>query len=112
MRRLTLNRELDEKFWAFHAMNEHVFELYKRLAYRMLSAGKTEGSSEQIFQVLRWELDLETFDEESEYKLSNIHRKRYAILLGAIDHRFRTFFTFKPRVNWKDIDDQIAESKK
>jgi len=98
-----MSDKLDAAFAKFHLANPRVWEMYKSLAMKRYAVGYRRGSSEQMIQVIRWEMDLQTFTTDG-FKISNNHRKRYALKLATESPEFRTFFEFRPKPDWDKID--------
>jgi len=71
---------LDLRFWVFHRQNQKVYETLKRLAMTMWQKGRKQIGVGMLWEVLRWEMYLET-SPDAEYKLNNSYRSRYARLL-------------------------------
>ncbi len=90
----TQNPKIDAQFAKFHEANPHVFEKYRAVACE-LRKSQRRGSSEQVFQILRWEMRFETTDMASYFKISNNYRRRYALLLAAVDPSFADWFVFR-----------------
>jgi hypothetical protein len=82
--------DIDAEFAIFHEENPRVWEWYIRVANRFWNEGQRKGSSEQIIQVIRWEIRLETTGVD--FKIKNEFRRRYALLLEATDPKFKGFF--------------------
>ena len=51
---------MKDRFKKFHSENPHVYEEFKRLAFKMKATGRTKYSATAIVNVLRWETDLKT----------------------------------------------------
>lgn len=96
----TQNPKIDAQFAKFHAANPHVFEKYRAVAGE-LRKSQNRGSSEQVFQILRWEMRFETTDMASHFKISNNYRRRYALLLAAVDPSFADWFRFRKQRNMR-----------
>ena len=98
-----MNEKLDRAFAKFHLANPQVWEMYKVLAMKRYKAGYRRGSSEQMIQVIRWEMDLAVFSVDG-FRINNNFRKRYALKLATLCPEFRTFFEFRPKPDWDAID--------
>ena len=90
----TQSPKIDAQFAKFHEANPHVFEKYRAVAGE-LRKSQRRGSSEQVFQILRWEMRFETRDMSSRFKLNNYYRKHYARLLVKVDPSFKGWFRFR-----------------
>ena len=51
---------IEAKFRAFDAANPHIYALFRRFAYELLSAGVTRISSKAIIERIRWESRIAT----------------------------------------------------
>jgi hypothetical protein len=88
------------RFNAFHHDNPRVYREIVRLARRRLAAGYKTGSIAQIFEVLRWEMDLSTVSADG-LKLNNDFRAPYARLVMANEPDLSEFFhTRQLRTEW------------
>ena len=67
------NREAFEKF---DQDNPQVWKLFLELVIKHINAGHRRGSVEFIFNIMRWEHDMETTDPF--YKINNNHKPFYA----------------------------------
>lgn len=83
----------DRNLARFDADNPKVWKWYVTIAKR-LREWQDRGSSEQIIQILRWEIIKETKTQEI-YKISNNHRKRYAMKLVRTHPEFLDWFRFR-----------------
>ena len=73
-----MKKTLQQKFEEFHAVNPHVYEQLLRLARRLKEKGRKLTGIGILFEVLRWDYYMTTDDPNSEYKLNNNLRSRYA----------------------------------
>jgi hypothetical protein len=71
----------DRAFIEFHEKNPHVYAILCRLAREAVKAGRGKIGIGLLWEVMRWELFLQTHDPESEFKLNNNYRSRYARLI-------------------------------
>ena len=51
---------IEDRFREFDAANPHVYALFRRFAYELLSAGVTRISSKAIIERIRWESRIAT----------------------------------------------------
>ena len=82
---LTYSRKFDE----FHRANSQVFENLERLASRLIERGQKQIGIGYLFEVLRYELFLQSSDPNSDFKLNNNYRSRYSRLLLAKNPNWR-----------------------
>lgn len=75
--------ELQRRFEAFHAENPRVYQTLVRLAREARAAGKERIGIAMLYEVTRWQLSLQTTDEE--FKINNSYRSRYARLIMATE---------------------------
>lgn len=75
-------KTLDEAFWEYHNANPGIYELFFRFALQAKNSGRVRYSARAIAHRIRWHTDIETHDPNApDFKLSNNHVKRYALLL-------------------------------
>jgi hypothetical protein len=86
-----------EDFKKFHKENPHIYEEFKKLAYRMKGTGRKKYSSKMIINVLRWESDLGSTGDE--FKINDKFQSIYGRLLAYQDSTFEDFFEFRIREN-------------
>ena len=84
----------DRRFFDYIARVPIAWTLYRRFANELYQAGRTRGSSEHIIQRIRWETDVNPNLYQG-FKISNNHRRRFALLLAETDPRFANFFRFR-----------------
>ena len=82
-----------ERFKAFHKKNPQVWDRFKEKAFRMKKTGRRKYSARTIFEVMRWESDLETVG--SVFKISNDLIPIYCRLLIFNYPEFKNFFYLK-----------------
>ena len=88
-------RTIQEKFEKFHAINPTVFNLLVALARQMKSRGRRKIGIGMLYEVLRWNYYQSTDDPNSDYKLCNNYRSRYARKMMAEHHELQDFITFR-----------------
>ena len=82
-----------DRFKAFHKKNPQVWDRFKERAFRMKKTGRKKYSARTIFEVMRWESDLETVG--SVFKISNDLIPIYCRLLIFNYPDFKDFFDLK-----------------
>ena len=70
-----------EKFEEFHQANPHVYINLEALAEKLIRRGQKHIGIGYLFEILRYETFMRTEDPDSDYKLNNNYRSRYARLL-------------------------------
>lgn len=75
--------EHDRKFREFHEKNPRVYKQLVKLARQAHSRGKRKMSIELLINVVRWYSILNTDDPNSEFKINNNYKSRYARLIMA-----------------------------
>ena len=65
-----------EDFKKFDQENPQVWNLFVELVIKHINAGHRRGSVEFIFNIMRWQHDMETTDPF--YKINNNHKPFYA----------------------------------
>ena len=73
---LRFEDSLQDQFERYHYENPHVYDLYKRFAIELLAAGRKRYGIAGITERIRWHTAVTTTD--SEFKISNNYRSRYA----------------------------------
>lgn len=82
------------RFQDFLDTDPEVYQEFKKLAFRMKRTGRKRYSAETIVNVLRWERDLQTHDEE--FKINNNFKPLMArVLLCECPTDFTGFFEFR-----------------
>ncbi len=89
------SKETLDQFKKFHYNNPHIYEEFKKLAYKMKSTGRKKYSSKMIINVLRWETDLKS--DGDEFKINDRFQSIYGRLLAYQDPAFEEFFEFRIR---------------
>lgn len=74
-------RNLINKFWAFHKANPHVYGLFKRFTFEIIKRGHRHHSAEAIIHRIRWHVNLETVT--ADFKMNN----NYAAFYARLFHR-------------------------
>ena len=70
-----------EKFEEFHRANPHVLTNLEALTDKLIRRGQKHIGIGYLFEILRYESFMRTVDPDSEFKLNNNLRSRYARLL-------------------------------
>jgi hypothetical protein len=73
--------QIDAAFSEFHARNPHVYARLAAMARQAVAAGRRRIGIGMLFEVLRWEHQIATTDEE--FRLNNNYRSRYAFSSSA-----------------------------
>ena len=84
---------IDRQFEDFHHGNPHIFESLRHMALDLKARGVTHYGIATLFEVLRWQSDMQTNDEP--FKLNNNYRSRYARLLMKREPRLAGFFSLR-----------------
>lgn len=74
------NESLRRRFWTFHADHPQVYETLVRLAREAQAAGKTRVGIRMLWEVMRWEMFLQTTDPDG-FSLNNNLTSRYVRLI-------------------------------
>ena len=72
---------IQDRFEAFHRLNPWVYEHLVRLARQLRQRGHERLGIGMLWEVLRWQVFMGTFDPSSEFKLNDHYRSRYARLI-------------------------------
>jgi hypothetical protein len=87
---------IQERFLLFHEANPHVYEALRYLALELvIKKSRTHYSINGLFEVLRWHHHMATADLNSDYKLNNDYRSRYARMLMEKVPRLVEFFELR-----------------
>lgn len=81
---------IGDRFTRFHADNPKVYEALVRLARIAKSKGHKTVGMKMLFEVVRWEVYLETTDPN--FKLNNVFTSRYARLIMKQEKDLADFF--------------------
>jgi hypothetical protein len=73
----------DLKFAEFHRENPKVYDHLVRLARKAVGAGKRKLGIRMLWEVVRWEIFLETTDPD--FKLNDHHHSRYARMIMRLE---------------------------
>ena len=82
-------------FVDFHRANPHVYEEFKRLAFKMRTSGRKKYSSKMIINVIRWNIDLTTTGDE--FKINDRYQSLYGRYLILHHPEFEDFFELRVR---------------
>ena len=93
-----------DAFEKFDKDNPQVWKLFVQLVIKHINAGHKRGSVEFIFNIMRWEHDMETTDPF--YKINNNHKPFYA-------RKWIRFCKEQPDTKWLRVVDyfQTRESQ-
>lgn len=75
------NNETDRKFQEFHKKNPEVYKHFVRITREAHNKGKKTLSIWLVANVVRWYVNMNTEDPNSEFKISNDYLSRYARLI-------------------------------
>lgn len=85
-----LDPAIVEKFIAFDKANPRVYELFKRFAWELKSAGRNRFGAKAIVERIRWHYAVETIADD--FTINNNFTSCYARLLILDEPAFRDFF--------------------
>lgn len=74
---------IQEQFEEFHRRNPWVYDTLVELARDLVARGRTRVGIGMLFEVVRWTYYRQTDDAQSEFRLNNNYRSRYARLIMA-----------------------------
>ena len=75
---LSRGQKLDQEFCQFIEDNPHVYRKFRDLAVKIKSRGHSKWGAKSIWEVLRWELAMETNAHVDAPKLNNNFTSRMA----------------------------------
>ena len=88
--------QLDAEFDRFVADNPEVYEQFRLLAVKLKAKGFTRWGAKAIWEVLRYELAVNTTNSVKDYKLNNNHVSRMARkLMNEEPEDFGDFFELR-----------------
>lgn len=89
-------RSIESRFRAFHAANPHVFAELLKLARRARGRGVSHLGIRMLWEVLRWQLTVETYDPAgTPFKLNDHYHSRYVRLLCEQDPELGRLFELR-----------------
>lgn len=103
-------QSVKDRFKKFHAANPQVYDLFRKLAFKMRSTGRDRYSARTIIEVIRWDFDLKTYGEV--FQINGDFVPIYVRLLIYHHPEFREFFELR-RVRsrgFKSEDQRIREN--
>ena len=93
-----ISSQMERDFARFHGENPRVYEVLRDLALAEMKVNrKRKLGIAALWERMRWHMDLET--KNTDFKLPNNHRSRYARLLMKQEPELSTFFTIRPLRN-------------
>jgi hypothetical protein len=98
-------KDIDEAFWAFHAKNPVIYDLFKRYLKELLKAKgiktpaqaeekKFKTSSKLLINRIRWEVYVTTEDDAASHKISDAYTSRYSRLFAAQYPEWKNIFNY------------------
>ncbi len=76
---------LDIQYLRFHKDNPEVYRKLVALARDLKARGHETVGIGMLFEVIRWQTAMQTTDMNSEFKLNNSYRSRYARAIMALE---------------------------
>jgi len=87
---------IKNRFKKYHAENPHVYETFKKLAFKMLGTGRKKYSARTIFEVMRWDRDVKTTGDV--FKIGNDFIPIYVrLLIYHYPIEFSEFFELREK---------------
>jgi len=71
----------ERRFFEFHNENPGVYKELVRLARQAKKAGARRIGVRMLWEVMRWNLTVATYDPNSDFKLNNNYHSRYVRLI-------------------------------
>lgn len=81
------------RFKDWHIKNPHIYQHFKRLAFKMLKTGRTRYSARTIIEVMRWHYDITTTGDV--FEINGDFVPIYARLLIHNHPEFTDFFELR-----------------
>ena len=88
-----VNVDVKQKWWGWHKLNPHFYEMFERFALTLISNGHSNSSAWLIVNRIRWETAIET--KSDNFKISNDYIAYYARLFMAYNPEHDGFFRTK-----------------
>ncbi len=85
-----LRPHIVEKFFEYHKANPKIYDLFKRFARELRTAGRENYGAKAIAERIRWHTMVESKDED--FKMGNNYPACYSRLLMIDDKTFVGFF--------------------
>jgi hypothetical protein len=73
--------EFERKFREFHGENPRVYKELLRLTRQAQERGAKKIGIRMLWEVMRWNLTIMTYDPASDFKLNNNYHSRYVRLI-------------------------------
>ena len=86
-----------QRFQQFHEENPDIYERLKALALHARTRGKARLGIRLLWERMRWDLTVETYDANSDYKLNDHYTRFYARLLMAQEPALEGLFEIRER---------------
>lgn len=84
---------IEEGFLKFHKENPKVYEAFKVQALKAINLGRKKLSAKLIINVIRWNVFLETSDEN--FKINDAFQSYYARLFANEHPQYKECFEFR-----------------
>jgi len=86
---------IQRPFARFHRENPQVYEKLVYLAHKVKATGRKRYGIGSLFERLRWHYHIEMNRPDSEFKLNNNYRSRYARLIMQTEPDLGDFFDLR-----------------
>jgi len=83
---------IQERFELFHSLNPFVYKRLVSMARKLRGSGRRKAGIGMLVELLRWNYYMSTTDANSEFKLCNDYRSRYARLIMEQESDLEGFF--------------------
>lgn len=91
----TTESKIDTDFDQFHTLNPAVYDTLVALARQAKARGHERIGIKMLFEVVRWEHLLKTYDPASDFRLNNNYTSRYARLIMSNEPDLRNVFNVR-----------------
>ena len=92
---MTRAEKLDFEFAEFIEANPHVYQRFRMLAVKLMAKGHTKWGAKSLWEILRWELAVNTNAGVGAPKLNNNFVSRMARKLMKEEEEFAGFFELR-----------------
>lgn len=75
------SKTTQENFEDFHALNPHLYVVFRRMALGLARAGRNRFGMAMLYEVVRWDYLTTTNHGDHDFKINNNYQGRYARLL-------------------------------
>lgn len=102
------NDSITMSFVSFHRANPEIYFRLREMALKLKRKGHEHWCIAGLFEVLRWDIAVETAHDEDGFKLNSNHRALYARMLMLNEPMLEGFFRTRKTANDLKHEDEPA----